>query len=52
MEKIPTLYFISKESFGFEETSKKQRGNKGKEQRNRKREQPQYFRSTRSENAE
>jgi hypothetical protein len=50
--KLKKLPFITDEANNIEEKRKKHRGNKVKEQRNRKIKQLQYFRYTRSENAE
>lgn len=49
---IKKLPFITEEANIIEEKRKKHRGNKVKEQRNRRIKQLQYFGCTRSENAE
>jgi hypothetical protein len=52
IEKIWTFFLITVETNNIEEKRKKQMKNRVKEQRIRKFKQPQYFRSTWSENAE
>jgi len=49
---IKKLSFITEEANNIEEKQKKHRRNKVKEQRNRMSKQLQYFKYTRSENAE
>jgi hypothetical protein len=51
IERIAIPFFVAEEANNIKEKPKKQRGNEIKEQKKGKCKQPQYYRSTRSENA-